>query len=228
MKLNPGEADFFENLVSFNQAKTLRERNYFFEKLNAIRSSKAGSTTVRETRKEQYEFYSTWYLSAIRSLIDMHPFKGDYAWLAKNVYPAIKPKEAKKAVALLEKLGMIKKGRTGIFKVADKTITAGTEVIQLGLLNFQLQTTELALKAIAELPRNKRNISGLTLGISRKTYEAICREIEAFQAKLQALAEQDSEADNVYQLNFHFFPISNVDGIVTGRKGRHTDKRKKP
>jgi uncharacterized protein (TIGR02147 family) len=226
MKLNAAEADYFESLVSFNQAKNLRERNYFFEKLNAIKSSKPGSARVRDIRKEQHEFYSIWYLSAIRSLLDMHPFKDDYVWLAKNVYPPIRPKEAKKAVALLQKLGMIKKGRGGLYEVIDKTITAGSEVVQLGLLNFQVQTAELALKAIRELPKDKRNISGLTMGISRKTYDVICAEIASFQSKLQVLAEQDNEADNVYQLNFHFFPISNFNGIVTGRQGWHNEQRK--
>lgn len=217
MNLNARESDFFENLVSFTQAKNLRERNYFFEKLNAIKSMRQGAKTVRETRKDQYEFYSIWYISVIRSLIDMHRFKDDYKWLAKSVYPRIKPKEAKKAVMVLEKLGMIRKRKNGFFEVVDKTITAGKEIVQLGLLNFQAQTTELALKAIQELPKEKRNISGLTLGISRKTYEAMCREIEAIQSKLLAMAEQDKEADSVYQMNFHFFPVSNVNLPLSGK-----------
>jgi uncharacterized protein (TIGR02147 family) len=210
LRLNSKESDYFENLVSFNQAKNLRERNYFFEKLNAIKSNRQGAATIRETRKEQYEFYAAWYISAVRSLIDMHKFKDDYQWLAKSVFPPIKPKEAKKAVQLLEKLGMIRKQKDGFYKVADKTITAGKEIVQLGLLNFHCQAAELAKKALRDLPKDKRNISGLTLGISKKTYDSMCTEIEAFQSKLLAMAEADNEADNVYQLNFHFFPVSNV------------------
>jgi uncharacterized protein (TIGR02147 family) len=210
LQLNPREADYFENLVSFNQAKNLRERNYFFDKLNAIKSNCQGAAAIWETRKEQYEFYAAWYISAIRSLIDMHKFKDDYQWLAKSVFPPIKPKEAKKAVQLLEKLGMIQKQKDGFYKVADKTITAGREIVQLGLQNFHVQTTELAKRALEELPKDKRNISGLTLGISKKTYDEMCKEIAEFQLKLLAIAEADREADNVYQLNFHFFPVSNV------------------
>ena len=208
MQLKPVEADYFENLVSFNQSKNLRERNYFFDKLNTIKSNMLGSATMRELRKEQYDFYAAWHISVIRSLIDMHGFKDDYRWLAKNVYPPIKPKQAKKAVLTLEKLGMIKKQKDGSYTVTDKSITAGKEIVQLGLQNFQLQTLELAKKALQDLPKDKRNISGLTLGISKNTYEAMCREIEAFQAKLLAMAEADNKADNVYQLNFHFFPVS--------------------
>jgi uncharacterized protein (TIGR02147 family) len=229
MKFNAAESDFFENLVSFNQAKNLKERNYFFEKLCAIKSNKPGSAEVRELREEQHAFYSTWYLSAVRSLIDMHPVNENYAWLAKNVYPPIKPKEAKNAVKLLQKLGMIKKGSRDTWEVIDKAITAGKEIVQLGLLNFQKQTAQLGLKAILEMPKEKRNVSGLTMGISRKTYELICSEVVAFQAKLQMLAELDNEADNVYQFNFQFFPVSNVNGIVTGRQGWHgTQNQRKP
>jgi uncharacterized protein (TIGR02147 family) len=140
----------------------------------------------------------------------MHGFKDDYHDLAKKVNPPIKPKEAKKAVLVLEKLGLIIKRKDGTFRVSDKTITAGKEIVQLGLQNFHLQTLDLAKIALQDLPKDKRNISGLTLGISRKTYDAMCKEIESFQARLLAMAEADGEATNVYQLNFHFFPVSNV------------------
>ena len=218
INLKPKEADYFENLVSFNQAKNLQERKYYFSKLIEIKSNRKGASKIRETRKEQYEFYSKWYLSVIRSLIDMHEFKDDYNRLAKNVYPPIKPKEAKKAVALLEKLGMIKKQKKGTYKITDKLITAGKEIVELGLLNFQLETLELARKTTQELTRDKRHISGLTLGISKNTYEHICEEIESFQEKIMHLAELDEEADNVFQFNFYLFPVSNVNGLVSKRQ----------
>jgi uncharacterized protein (TIGR02147 family) len=211
LELNAKEADYFENLVAFNQAKTLRERNYFFVKLNAIRGNRPGGALVRETRREQYDFYSAWYIGAVRSLIDMHPFKDDFHRLARMLFPPIKPREAQRAVMVLENLGMIRKKRDGYYTVSDKTITAGREIVQLGLQNFQLQTMELAKKAFQDLPKDKRHISGLTLGISGKTYEAICREIDEFRSKLLALAEADDEADAVYQVNFHLFPIANVN-----------------
>jgi len=214
IKLKTKESDYFENLVSFNQAKNLLERNFYFDKLNEIKSTKKGILKIRETRKEQYEFYSKWYLSVIRSLIDMYNFKNDFNWLAKNVYPPLKPKEAKKAVTLLEKLDLIKKDQTGTYKITDKTLNAGKEIVQLGLLNFQLQTLDLARKAVQELSKDKRHVSGLTLGISKKTYDILCKEIESFQEKILELAEHDEQADNVFQLNFCLFPVSNVNGAV--------------
>jgi len=218
MKLNAREAGYFEDLVFFNQARNFRERTLFFERLSAHRSNRTGAAEVRQTRKEQYEFYSQWYISAIRSLIDMHPLKDDYQTLAKNVFPPISKAQAHKAVDLMAKLGMIKRRKDGLWAVTDKTITAGKEIIDIGLQHFQLQVLELAINAQRELPKDKRHISGLTLGISRKTYDWMCREIEAFQERLMAVAEKDNEADNVYQLNFQFFPMSNMNGIATPRR----------
>ncbi len=211
------EADYFEYLVSFNQAKNLQERKYYFNKLIEIKSNRKGANKIRETRKDQYEFYSKWYISVIRSLIDMHEFKDDYNRLAKNVYPSIKPKEAKKALALLKKLDMIKKQKNGAYKITDKLITAGKDIVELGLLDFQLETLELAKKTIQELTRDKRHISGLTLGISKNTYELISKEIELFQEKIMQLAKLDENADNVFQFNFYLFPVSNVNGLVSKR-----------
>jgi uncharacterized protein (TIGR02147 family) len=122
--------------------------------------------------------------------------------------------DAKRAVRILEKLGMIRKGKDGVYAVTDKTITASREIVQLGLQNFHLQTLDLAKRALQELPKDRRNISGLTLGISKDTYNAMCSEIEAFQTRLLAMAEADREASDVYQLNFHFFPVSNKKGSL--------------
>jgi uncharacterized protein (TIGR02147 family) len=215
MQLSLAEAEYFEKLVSLNQAKNHEEKTFYFSQLCSIRANRPGATRIRQILRDQYQFYSQWYISAIRSLIDMHPIRDDYSsysWLAKNVYPAIKPFAAKKAVQLLENLGMIRKKRDGTFEVTEKTITAGSEVIRLGLHEFQLQTMQLAAKALKRLPKESRHVSGLTLGISRTTYEEICKEIEEFQVKLLAMAEQDKDADNAFQLNFHLFPLTNVDG----------------
>ncbi len=68
---NKYEAEYFENLVAFYQAKNLKEINYFFDKINQIKNRGKGYTKTQLIRQDQYEFYSKWYHSAIRSIIDM-------------------------------------------------------------------------------------------------------------------------------------------------------------
>jgi uncharacterized protein (TIGR02147 family) len=209
--LTKTESDYFENLVFFNQAVDLRERNYFYEKMNAVRSPQKAASKARQVRSDQYEFYSKWYHSAVRAIIDMYDFKDDYEWLAKMVVPPLSVRQARQSVRLLEKLEIITRRNNGTFKVTDRSITTGKEIAGLAVQNLHMECAELARKAIQELPRTRRNVTGLTLGISRKSYEQICGEISEFQEKIMDIANLDGEADRVYQLNFQLFPISKAD-----------------
>jgi uncharacterized protein (TIGR02147 family) len=202
------EAEYFENLVFFNKAGDLEGRNYFFEKLNGVRGFEKKAVGAQQLRRDQYEFYSNWYHVVIRSLIDLYPAITDYAQLAKMVYPAVKPKEAKKSVELLLRLGLVERQKNGSFRISSKVLSTGREVQSLAVQHFHLACMELAARALRELQGDKRNISGLTLGISRKAYDKICDIIYSTQEKILEVAEKDTDSDSVYQLNFHFFPVS--------------------
>nr|AEI30281.1 hypothetical protein LDC_03685 [uncultured microorganism] len=208
---NRKECEYFENLVFFNQEKGLKERSYFHERMEEIKPQDKATKDVLQLRKDQYEFYSKWYHSAIRSLIDMYPFKDDYAWLAKNVYPSITTKQAKKSIELLDRLGLIEKQKNGSYKLTSQSISSGEDITSLAALNFHKEAAQLAQNALDQLPSGKRNISGLTLGLSEKTYNKICDEIQSFRSKVVKMVEADHEADRTYHLNFHFFPVTNTD-----------------
>ena len=211
LALSKTEAAYFENLVYFNQAHNFTERKFYYEKLNAIPPATSMASDARKLRKDQYEFYSNWYHVVMRSLIDLFP-QADYKQLAKMVYPAIRPKQAQKSIELLSRLGLIEKQKTGAHKVSSKILSTGHEVESLAVTHFHLACMDLAAKALRELPRHRRNVSGLTLGISGKAYGKICEVIHSSQKEILDIAEKDAEADRVYQLNFHLFPVSKPNG----------------
>jgi uncharacterized protein (TIGR02147 family) len=209
--MNKYEAEYFENLVAFNQAKGLREKNFYFERLSSLKNRGRVKSEMQVVRKEQYEFYSTWYHSAIRSIIDMYEFRDDFKWLSRMVYPPITARQAKLSVALLNNLGMVEKGKNGVFKVTQKNITTGTDVMGLAIQNFHKECATLSQNAIQNLPKDDRCVSGLTMGISRPVYQRICDEILQFQNRIAEIVSTDNDADKVYQLNFHMFPMSKSD-----------------
>jgi uncharacterized protein (TIGR02147 family) len=208
MKLTRSEADFFENLVFFNQADSVKEKNHYFEKLQAVRPMTPQASAAKKVAESQFSFYSTWYGSAIRSIIDMFPDKSDdYNWIAKNLYPRISPSLVRKSIETMLKLGLIEK-KNGRLLVKDKIITTGREAQGLAIAHFHMEMMRRAQQALNDLPSNKRHITGLTLGISQKAYRQICEDVFALQEKILRIAEADEASDSVYQLNFHFFPLS--------------------
>jgi uncharacterized protein (TIGR02147 family) len=210
---SPEESRYFENLVSFVQAKTSGEKEFYFNQLSMNTKRKNGSSTVRHLDQKQLGLFSEWNHLAIRAIIELVEFKGDFAWLARQLYPEITPKLARRSVAYLEKIDLIRKDEKGIYRVTSKALSTDAEVQSVALAGFYRYCTVLTANALENLPRDKRNITGLTLGISKKSYDEIVDRVNRFREEIAEIANRDDEADSVYQMQFAFFPLSTTDGL---------------
>ncbi|MBN2037014.1 MAG: TIGR02147 family protein [Chitinispirillaceae bacterium] len=207
------EAQYFENMVFFNEATTVDERTLFFERMVACQKTKARLVEVTK-----YEYYQKWYYSAVRALISIGTFRDseeDHRTIAKVLNPRIRPDEAKRALAVLERLGFIHKDERGVFALTDAAITTGAlkpdaNVSILNVVNFQKEVMALAGESIDRFGVENVNLSTLTLGISEATMKEIKEELAAVRNKIAALAEKDGAADRVVQLNMQLFPLSDA------------------
>jgi len=205
------EAEYFESMVFFNESETPQERMLFFERMMACHNTKA-----KMLDSTKYEYYNKWYYSAIRALVNIGKFSDDeksYKKIAGILNPRILPNEVKRALSILEKLGFISKNNAGFFVVSEAAITTGvlkpdTNVTLLNVLNFQEEVMTLAHESLDRFGIEHINLSTLTLGISEVTVNAIKEELAALRNKISMLADKDGGADQVYQLNMQFFPMS--------------------
>ena len=203
------ESEYFEAMVFFAEAKTVEERKLYFERMMACHESKA-----RIIDSSQYEYYSQWYYSAVRALLSFYPFDGaDFASLAKKLSPSIKTEQAKKAIEVLERLGMIRKNDDDAYEPSDQIITTGTlqndrQVRALSIINFQRNILSLAAEAYDRYSQRQMDMSTLTLSMSKETRQLIKEEAAAFRKKVLSLAENDMNPQCVYQLNCQFFPLT--------------------
>ncbi|NLO22714.1 MAG: TIGR02147 family protein [Fibrobacter sp.] len=207
LKLGKHETSFFMGLVKFNQARSMDERNTAFEEMQEVLK------VIRFAEKQyllghcQYLIFSHWRHLTIRSLIGMFGFNGDYKTLAKQVSPKITVTEAKESVQLLEESMLIKKDAEGNYKLTDSAITTGDRTSRLALRGFHQHCLKLGADSIDRDPPDSRHISGLTLGISKESYHRIVERVNAFRKEIALIAEEDSDADKVYQMQFLLFPV---------------------
>ncbi len=207
LELREEEKIFFENMVLFNQSKTVDEKNRYFEKMVSINRLK-----MKLVGADQYELYSKWYYSAIREFLCFYRFKGDYITLGKCLNPPINPRQAKKAIKTLERLGLIKKGADGFYSQTSHILTTGElKVKSLSISNFQRETIKLAGEALDRIPASERDISTLTLSLSPKHFEMAKNEIAALRKKLLAISERSEKELMVFQINFQAFPLSRME-----------------
>lgn len=205
------EAEYFQLLVAFNKTVGLKKKSQLFEKMSKLSRHGKGFTPAQVLYKDQYEYYSKWYHSAIRSILGMYLFKDDYFWLARMVSPPITTGMAKKSVELLKKLGLVAEGKDKYLEITEPNISSGREIVGTGLRNFHSDCADLAKRAIETLDRDKRHLTALTLGVSKDVYNEICAKIEEFQKEIIKIANKSQYANRVYQINFHTFPLSRID-----------------
>jgi uncharacterized protein (TIGR02147 family) len=201
--LKRAEADYFELLVLFNQAKTHDEKNLLFDRILKVKKSK-----MKTLDASYYELFSHWYYVAIREVLDFYPFRGDYRELAQMVSPTISAKEAERAVVVLETLGLIRRNAKGVYERVEALVTTGEETRSMAIVQFQKTTLDLAKRAFDAFPLEARDISTLTISISRRNFPRIKEKIRAVRREILELAKADDDTDTVFHLNILAFPLS--------------------
>jgi uncharacterized protein (TIGR02147 family) len=203
-KLKKAETEYFELLVNFDQAKNHEQKKYYFEKILSSKKSK-----LKITDLQNYEFYSKWYYTAVREVIDIFKWDGvDYSELAKRIMPPLSIGEIKKAVELLLNMGFIRKNKEGFYEQTDQFISTGYDAKSVAITNFLVSTIDLAKGAIDRFPRDQRSISALTFSISADGYKAIDERLKTFRREILEIARADKNRDRIYHVNFQIFPMS--------------------
>ncbi len=206
--LDGDEADYFRNLVRFNQSKSPAEKKELLVKMYA---------DVRKTNEYPvpvtfYEYYKNWYHIAVKKLVCILDWKGDYGLLARSVVPPITRKQAKDSVDMLLKFGFIVKCEDGSYEQSTFFTTASEEVKAIGRKELLHQFAALGDKAIEGFAKEEKDITFVTFHVSKDKYALIKSEIADFydriRTKMDYIDEISEDLDQVYQINIQAFPLS--------------------
>jgi uncharacterized protein (TIGR02147 family) len=209
LKHSKAEAEYFEMMVPFSQARTNGVKDHYYQRMLALKRK----LKIARIGEEQYDYYTKWYHPVIRSMVskvDFRDGKGghDFAKLARCLMPPIPAREAKKSVELLEKLGLVIPTAEGGYAQSSALISTGDEVSSLNVINYHKQVSRLAEEAHDISAKEERDISALTLGVSEADFHLIKARIQAFRKEIMDIAMASADPDRVYQLNFQLFPVA--------------------
>ena len=199
------EADYFENLVFFNQANNIRAKTLYYSRIVEVRKP----FDIRIIPLDRYEYYCEWYHSVIREVVTFFDFKENYAALATALVPPITPKQARESIVLLEKLGFIERDQQGLYHQTSNVIgvhpvPADSYIIE----KFQMEMLQVALRSFERVPIYDRMSSSTTFSISEETFNLFKLKAREFRKELAEIARLDSSQERVYQLTMNFFPVS--------------------
>jgi uncharacterized protein (TIGR02147 family) len=203
LKLKDKEAEYFEHLVFFNQAKSADEKSNYFDKLISLQRYRS----LPRIKTDQMEYFQEWHHCVIRELVTMSDFGEDYTRLGKMLNPAVPAAKAEASVKLLLELGFLKREK-GRYLQVEPVVTTGPGVQDFQVIRYQIRMMQLAIEAFERCRADERMISSSTMGVSKATFERVVKKVRNFRAHLAEMVSQDENPERVYQLTVSMIPLS--------------------
>ncbi len=168
---------------------------------------KAATSDYFIVQVDQFKCFSEWYHVAILELTSLVDFRSEPQWIAKKL--GISIKEARAAVARLQRLKLLQKGMN--WKRMHQFVSIPTLFSSEAIQTFHRQMLEKALKEIEKKNQKdfiKREVGGGTLAIDPLYIPAIKKQIIAFRKSLMKKYCTKGSPSELYQLNTQFFPLT--------------------
>ena len=196
------EMEYFRALVEFGQSEVEEKKKAAYERMLSI----ARDHKVRVMEGDLFEFYDSWQNPVVRELAPMMP-GATPGEMAKMCYSEVSAAEVQQSLNFLTKAGLLKKAGDGSFAQAETSIKGTPDATRLALRGMHRMMSRLATPSI-DLPVEERNFSGVTMGLSRESYERIVKVLDECRRQVISIAAEDQNADQVYRLNLQLFPLT--------------------
>lgn len=203
LQLESVEAEYFDALVGFNQATTPADKDRYFKRLMDARPARSQTTLERS----QYDYYEHWYNIAIREMLAFLPYRNNAGEFARLLTPPVPPGRVKKAVELLQSLGLLTQGSDGL-RASKALLKTDPSMESLFLPRFHQSMAKLGVEALDRFPKTERYFSGTTVSISQETYEVIIEKIRGLRREILEHVQADPAPKRVYHLNMQLFPLT--------------------
>lgn len=203
LNLADERATYFENLVFFNQAKTDKEKAFYYGKL--VKSTPG--SRLHKMDQAHFRIFTEWYHSVIREMVELRGFNPAPEWISRRLGRTITPAQAAESLNLLSSLGLISRTANG-YSQAQALITTEDEVSDLLVKQYHRQMLDQAKDSMENVPAEKRDISAVTFAIQRKDFPALKKHLQLMRKELLDFSSESGTGEDVVQVNIQLFPLT--------------------
>ena len=203
LNLADERATYFENLVFFNQAKTDKEKAFYYGKL--VKSTPG--SRLHKMDQAHFRIFTEWYHSVIREMVELRGFNPAPEWISRRLGGTITPAQAAESLNLLSSLGLISRTANG-YSQAQSLITTDDEVSDLLVKQYHRQMLDQAKDSMENVPAEKRDISAVTFAIQRKDFPALKKHLQLMRKELLDFSSEPGTGEDVVQVNIQLFPLT--------------------
>jgi uncharacterized protein (TIGR02147 family) len=193
---------YFLLLVQYGQEVHPEKRRDLLADLLRLQATRS----VERVGGKKTEYFAHWIHMAVRELAVLSGM--DAKGIAAILRPPSTAAEVGASLELLERLELLRRGPDGSWEYSFPRLTTG-DVDPEVLRTLKRQMILLAQDRLAEPESTDTHISSLTISVSRRRISRIREILDRTRRELLAETAADEDpADQVLQVNFQLFPLS--------------------
>ena len=203
LELSEREFEYFLLMLSWTHSQDSEHKVSIEEEM-----SRFWPKSARRYREAQKDFFSSGLHSTILQSLHVFELKENYQEMAEFLIPSVAIGEVKESIELLTELEMVKRDENGVLRSTHPTGIGGKEVGVQVIRDFQKSFMAKGQEALNLFSPDERHVVSNTLSASSASISKIKEKIHKLQKEIQEIVQSEDGADQVYQLNFQFFPLS--------------------
>lgn len=204
LHLEGREEEYFRLLVRFGKTRSARERTQCIERLLILQG-----TRNEPLQRDQEEYFRRWYHVALRGVVGLDG-RCAAEEAGARLDPPLGPDEAREALALLERLDLVKRDEDGRWSLVEDYVEAGPDVAPALVREHQKDMLRLASEAIDRHPPEHRQVSSATVTLALADLPEARTRIRALRDSILRLSSESRGADQVFQFQVVLFPLTQV------------------
>ncbi len=198
------QAEYFRALVYKELAKKYEDKERYLGLIESIRKKFKKKANIVDN-----SCFRHWYIGAIWELASCG---NGFILTPKSARDALKKRvsvqQAKETIEFLMSESYLVK-KNGRLIQSDSPITSTDGISDVIVKINHKETLNFAIDSIA-LPVEERGFYGLTIAINKKRFSTLKEKLKKFIFDIQTEFRSDPDADTVYRINAHCFPMAST------------------
>lgn len=171
----------------------------------------ASEGKLRALSLDQFQIVSDWYHYAIFELMLVKSFRANTRWMARAL--GIAEEQVATALRRMERAGMVSRGVNGWTRSPLGLTNLGPDITPAPFRLLQKQILEKAIRAVDDIPLERRDQSSMTMAINAKDLPEAREIIRRFRRDLTTFLQRGKEATDVYHLSVSLYPVTQIEEL---------------
>jgi len=204
LQLNPLELKLFMTSVKAKHSRSHHLKQTAQNQFEEMRQLDG----FHEVDLEKFKIISDCHHVGILEMFHLKDFSPKPEWIAKRI--GIDEQEVRLALVRLLDFGLLRVDEYGNYQATEADFATPSDIPSSEIRKFHKQTLKKAEQSLEKNAVDERDFSSMTMAIQKDKMAEAKLMIRDFRRKFCQTVQSSADADRVYLMNIHFFPLDEI------------------